>query len=128
MGKKTSVIKPLVWLIIGVVLILTPMLYELMTFFPFMDSTMNFWVIVMHMLFASAFLLLFARSNKFKLDINIYLVAFLFAFFVPLLFAAVVIMPLVTNAMILIYLLMHFVFAGGFLTLYSQQSQIKKLL
>ena len=121
--------KILVWLVVGIAMVLVPMLYELITFIPRLDTMTSFGIILMNLFFAGAFLLLFARSSKFKLsDLNMYVIVFLFLVAVPLLFAWIIISPMVSMSMLLIYLLMHLVFTGGVLTLYSQQSQIRKLL
>ena len=109
-------------------MILVPMLYELIMIFPMFDSVSNFSIILMHMMFASGMWLLYARTGKFKLgDINMYLLGFLLAIAVPVMYTFMVIVPVFTDAVSLIYLLMHVVFAGGFITLYAHFKELKKL-
>jgi hypothetical protein len=45
----------------------------------------------------------------------------------PVLFSYVVIFPFLPSMFGLVLLIMHFVFAGGFLTLYVMRNKIKKL-
>ena len=118
--------KALVWLILGVASVVGSMLFTFISVFPLGDSIFSMLVITMFALFAVAFVLLFSKFRKVKNNI-MYTLITLAGVFVPIVFGFWRIFPLLDGNIAVLYFLMHFIFAGGIVALYSQRTQIMKL-
>jgi hypothetical protein len=124
MGKKMPVVKPLLWLLTGVTLILVPIIATLIILY--VSNLMYLTILLMYGLFSLGFLMIF--KSYYKLAKNpLMLISVLAELLIPLIFAYFVVVPLVLSATALLYVLLHVVFSGGVLTLYSQRGKISKL-
>jgi hypothetical protein len=126
LAKNKPIAKPVVWLIIAVSLLLVPLLFAFAVVFPLGSASFAALVLIMHLLFAGALLFAFMKFRKVKSS-PFYLIAVLAAVGAPVIYAYVSVLPLLTMVYSLTYLLMHVVFAAGFLVLYTQRGNLKKL-
>ena len=82
-------------------------------------------VLLMHTLVAFAFVLQFMKPKK--SNKTLFTLASVVMLIIPLVYAYMVVAPLVVGATAMIYILMHFVFAFGVVTAYTQWAKFKKL-
>lgn len=82
-------------------------------------------VLLMNVLVAGAFVLLFMKQKKGNK--SLYAVATVVMLLGPLVYAYLYVAPFFSTALAVMYVLMHFVFAFGVVTVYTQWAKIKKL-
>lgn len=114
--------KALIWLVFALALLLTPIVFAFSSI-----STVALEVLAMYAVFAGAFLLLYAKKSKVTKNIA-YMIGFVAALILPLGFAYFMVVPFIPSIIAMLFVLMHFIFAAGVVTLYSQWAKIKKLI
>ena len=112
---------------LSIALVLVPFLFAFAILFPLGHSMLNFEVLLMYALFASAFFVAVAKFNKVRKNM-LYALGLVVAVLVPVAFAVTQVFPLMASTTFsLMYLLMHFVLAGGLILAYSHRTALKNL-
>lgn len=120
-------ITSLIWLVLSSALILVPFLFAYAIVFPVGTSLLNMLVLVTYLVFAVGFLAPVAKYNKIRKNM-IYVVGLAAAILVPMVFALTQVFPLLgSNMFNLMFLLMYFVLASGFVLAYSHRAALKNL-
>lgn len=123
--KKHFDVRAVLWLLIGVALVVSPMLFAYSAVFGLGDSLFVVGVVALFMLFAGAVWLLYFRFKRLG---SVELVGTLVCFAIPLVFAYFWVYSAVPLLVFALYVLMHCVFAGGVVTLWANRGKIRALL
>jgi len=125
LAKKQFNIRAVLWLLIGVALIVSPMLFVYSAILGLGDSLFAVGVVTMFMLFAGAVWLLYFRFKRLG---SVELIGTLLCFVAPLLFAYFSVYAVVPLLVFALYVLMYCVFAGGVVTLWANRGKIRALM
>jgi hypothetical protein len=114
--------------VLSVALVILPFVFASAVVFPLGNSFLALMVLIMYFIFTVGLWFPVAKYNKVRKN-TLYMIGVLAAIFVPVAFAWTQVLPLLhSSAYGIMYLLMHFVIAGGVILAYSHRAALKKIV